>query len=34
MVKEPNAGWHNSGHKDCLVFIGVSMNTLNREDLP
>ena len=22
MVKEPNAVWHNSGRKDCLVFIG------------
>jgi len=22
MVKEPNAVWHNSGRKDCLIFIG------------
>ena len=22
MVKEPNAVWHNSGRKDCLVSIG------------
>ena len=22
MVKEANAVWHNSGRKDCLVFIG------------